>query len=144
MSVCDSVCLRERGRVCVYPGVFCVCVLEVHGLESVSLMISAASVCTLCVCVILYTLCVCVCVHCVCLRILCVCVCVCVSVDVPATTERQELAVFRSYHPGDPSPKLYIKNLARSVTEEVCVTSSSNVHLHYFIPGTSAFHILLY
>ena len=46
-------------------------------------------------------------------------VCVHAPVCTSTTAERQELAVFRSYHPGDPSPKLYIKNLARQVTEEV-------------------------
>lgn len=59
----------------------------------------------------------------------------------PTTTERQELAVFRSYNPGDPSPKLYIKNLARQVTEEVSVTTLFKrchlVLLYYTITTTT-------
>ena len=51
----------------------------------------------------------------------------------PTTTERQELAVFRSYSPGDPSPKLYLKNLARQVTEEVGVTARFKWIFNYCI-----------
>lgn len=50
MCLCVTLCVHVRkGRESVCALVSFVCVLEVHGLQSVSLMISDASVCILCV-----------------------------------------------------------------------------------------------
>ena len=42
-------------------------------------------------------------------------------------TELQEHSIFKNYSPGQPSMRLYIKNLAKQVTEKVCLTHLSRV-----------------
>ena len=41
----------------------------------------------------------------------------------------EDISIFRNYKEGEPSRRLYIKNLAKNVTEEVC--SESAFHFHY-------------
>lgn len=53
-----------------------------------------------------------------------------------SSAEMKELPVFKNYSPGEPSSRLYIKNLSRHVSEEVSKIRSSKVghfSLIYFL-----------